>query len=498
MVSRRNYFSIFLTILVIFFLFQGTIVVRERWNQYDDNNSVNYSSLKGSLKWKQNSSSTIPNADNASGFVVYIGDQDYDTFNVARQWAEYNKKNFFAYEQIEEYEVNGKVPDVLLIDGKIINDNDKALYLMDLVRKDRCDVIFMDLPEMKMLKSNSNLKDLLGINLIKGDNVQIEGIHFFDGFLFGGEKIYKAETEADEKKQDLDLNVPWLVTLDGTKTYAVGMMEENPADESQNEYLPAIIWRHSLGDQKVFGVNGDYLKNVYSGIGILDAMFYEMNDYVLYPIINAQNLILPGFPVLADENVEKMNEIYRRDQTQFEKDIMLSSIISLVTNTNFHMTSFLLPQYSYTDDIEAKDEILEYYLKEFNESDSEMGISLLHTGGSNNQVMDYIRDYLDDQDIDYSFNAIYGLSNEDFRKGHRLLSDIHTIVRECNSDDEIVDYINDDVTLQTITSDARKHSYMDNIKLMGIETALGYSNIEMNVLPSLWPQNEEDEWQKLS
>ncbi|MBO7698724.1 MAG: hypothetical protein J6S38_06815, partial [Erysipelotrichaceae bacterium] len=54
------------------------------------------------------------------------------------------------------------------------------------------------------------------------------------------------------------------------------------------------------------------------------------------------------------------------------------------------------------------------------------------------------------------------------------------------------------VTLQTITSDARKHSYMDNIKLMGIETALGYSNIEMNVLPSLWPQNEEDEWQKLS
>ena len=77
-------------------------------------------------------------------------------------------------------------------------------------------------------------------------------------------------------------------------------IEQRKALNLENEDMPAIIWRSSIGKGSVFAVNGDYIMT--AGIGILDAMLYESKEYSLYSVVNAQNLCIVGFPDLTNEN----------------------------------------------------------------------------------------------------------------------------------------------------------------------------------------------------
>ena len=43
------------------------------------------------------------------------------------------------------------------------------------------------------------------------NEVTLDGIHLFEGFLLGGEVIYQAKDEEEEKNQDMDLKIPWYV-----------------------------------------------------------------------------------------------------------------------------------------------------------------------------------------------------------------------------------------------------------------------------------------------
>lgn len=57
-------------------------------------------------------------------------------------------------------------------------------------------------------------------------------MHLFSGFFLGGEQIYEAQNKEDEKRQDLDHNIPWYVTGAGTKTYLVGTLTDEVFDQT--------------------------------------------------------------------------------------------------------------------------------------------------------------------------------------------------------------------------------------------------------------------------
>ena len=65
------------------------------------------------------------------------------------------------------------------------------------------------------------------------------GIHLYSGFLLGGEAIYKADTDEEEKNQDMDLVFPWYHLTNGTKIYMKGMLEDSEIDVQ--EYPPLRI-----------------------------------------------------------------------------------------------------------------------------------------------------------------------------------------------------------------------------------------------------------------
>ena len=56
----------------------------------------------------------------------------------------------------------------------------------------------------------------------------------------------------------------------------------------------------------------------------------------------------------------------------------------------------------------------------------------------------------------------------------------------------------DNFTLQNATTNAYKHSYQDNLRLKSLETALGYSNILVDIYRVLWPETSEDGWEHVA
>ena len=103
---------------------------------------------------------------------------------------------------------------------------------------------------------------------------------------------------------------------------------------------------------------------------------------------------------------------------------------------------------------------------------------------------------------DYCFQSLY-LQNED-ELGDALeceeLDGIRTIVtRESQTSDEpIVSFAGEEVTLQRATGDGVNHTFMDDFRQRCIQTALGYSNTVWDLLAAAYPEKKDDAWEILS
>lgn len=102
------------------------------------------------------------------------------------------------------------------------------------------------------------------------------------------------------------------------------------------------------------------------------------------------------------------------------------------------------------------------------------------------------RNVLEKEAPDYCFQSLY-LQNED-ELGDALeceeLDGIRTIVtRESQTSDEpIVSFAGEEVTLQRATGDGVNHTFMDDFRQRCIQTALGYSNTVWDLLAAAYPE----------
>lgn len=255
----------------------------------------------------------------------------------------------------------------------------------------------------------------------------------------------------------------------------------------------------------VFAVNGDYMLS--AGIGIIDAMLYESEEYSLYPVVNAQNLSVTGFPDLTNENETRMAEVYGMTTEQFCRDILWPSFVPAADKGNWKITSFISVKQNYGTNTEPKTEGLIDYLKYFNEESAEAGVSLGRIGTSD--IRASVKDekaQLDKLNLAYMFAAGY-VRNENKDKLESLFGsngnidyfgDIRTVVGEYAENERILYWLTDKITLQNATSNAYRHSYRDNLRLKSMETALGYSNVQADIYRILNPKDEKDQWENLA
>ncbi len=491
MVSRRNYIIITIMMLVLLFMFQFSQVVKEWMNDYDTNEYADKPELKADSAWEMDSEQ----AEHADD-VVFIGNPEGKISGVVEQWCRYTKRDLFSYDSLGAYTLKSAAkPEVILLDSSALNINGDTEKLTAL-NKEGVAMVFCSLPSPYVISDNAGLKELLGINSVANPETEIRGVHLYEGFFLGGAIMYEATTEEEQRRQDMDLSVPWYITLSGTKTYMAGMMD---ADQIDNEYHPALIWRNNTGYADVFAVNGTFMEDS-TGIGILDGMMTEMHSYEIYPIINAQNVSITNFPGYADENQDEMMRIYSQSQVGVFRDIIWPGLLSVADINQLKLSCLAIPQYDYTDSVEPSGGDLVFYLKQLKEHHGEMGLSLENK--TNVPVAIKLRqDYNLFQSLNsgYQYSAAYvteeQLEQMETIEKASLFENLRTVTLPYDPDRPIVEYCTDNVTAQAVTHDGSGHTYLDNLRLRSIESALGYSNIQLDMKKIVWPESDTDRWE---
>lgn len=510
MVSRRNFFAIGIIMVITFFLFMFSTAAKEQLNDYETNEYAEEETelLTSDTAYQMDEESGTDETEHtgeAADLLVYIGeDLESGTGEVVYNWGLYMKWNVVCCRSLTAYEsaaASGKIstPRLLVIDPDQLDLADEAVSAeLEEYVENGINLIFSSLPDVSIIQENEGLQSLLGIKEIVAESTTVAGIHLYEGLLLGGQNIYQ-ETSGEEEYQDMELTFPWYHLDSGTKVYMKGI----PEDESvETEEYPVLIWRKSYGSAYVFAVNGTYMEDA-SGLGILTGMLNETQSYTIYPVINAQNLIVADFPGLADENEEELQELYSQSMSGVLRDIIWPSLASVYEQNNLGISFMMAIQFDYDDDNLPDEEEAVYYMKLINELEGETGLS-----GFSASDID-IADKLEEDESfwqqilpKYEFTSFYTgeLTTQEVKEAleEPLLSKIRTVVENFDTDSDIVGYQAESVTRQKAVVYGYEYTFSSDFRMRSIESALGYTSIIADIGEALYPEDEEYTWEKLS
>ena len=501
MVSRRKFFSIAIMMFVLLFLFQFSMVLRDRQNTYDVNSNLAPKQNDGKNVWKSEELDPASVGTTDRRYVLFVGDSSSDMAEAVSRWCTYAKWDISKCSSMEKFKENDKnLPGMLILESEKYALDDNLKKIEELEQKGVI-IVFGCLEDPKNIEKNQELQDFMGIYKIVSQKTELTGAKLFEGLLLGGEVVYETPEDKDERdRQDLQLDVPWYQVGSGTKTYMVGLLDQSKQKETvENEELPTLIWRNGIRNGSIFCVVGDYMKDS-TALGLLDGMVAEASSYYIYPVVNAQNLSMINFPVFADENNEQMMELYSQSITGMTRDIMWPSLISIVEKGGLKMTCFMHPQTDYEDGIEPTSKDLVFYLKQMKEQNAEAGLSLQYkNAGSLRDKLNQDAEFFRKADSSYKYGAAYteekDLDTVKALMNTELMKNVSTLVCEYTEDEPVISYCTDSVTLQSVTSDGMNYTYSDDIRMRSIQSSLGYTNVMLNMQKIFWPERKKDRWQ---
>lgn len=509
MLSKRNFGMMMTIILVILILFLSSAVLREYFNDYNENHSADSEWVKRSEETKETKDSK--NSEK-NWHIIYIGKQDTGYYESIQEWCTYRKAEFEEYSEtkkaLKKAEAYEKKNTYLLISGSVLEkDTETVSDSLTSYVEAGGKIIFCSLPDYLVIAKSETLKNLLGIQQLRAKMVTLQKIWLYGGFLLGGETCYSFDELQDPDRIDMEREIPWYDISSRTKTYMVGFIkaEEQTKQELHNEDMPAIIWRCNTGEGSIFAVNGDYMEGK-STLGILDAMVYESQNYALYNVVNAQNLSLTGFPDLTKENEKKFTEVYGFDSKQFCQNIVWPALISVAQDGDWKITAYLATKQDNDSKEDADVKSLVDYLKYFNEESAEAGISLGRMNDTDIQKsLEADKQEIEKQDITYPFSGAYIRSENEEQLSKlvkdeklKIFSDVRTICKAYDEEQPVFSWMTDWITTQAITMNGYQYTYKDDFRLKSIQTALGYSNVQADIYRAIWPQKRKDEWEVIS
>ena len=497
MISRRNFAMLTAIMLVVLFMFQAAGIAKNRLNDAQTNEYA--LSNRTELRQEQ----AFSTAEKTDRLVLFVGDEEASrVVGTVRSWCTYSKRGLKIVPSVAACGTYLDQAEVILIDSLVLELDRDVSILQGYVDRG-ANFVFCNLPDVTTIGNNVELEELLGIKAIYDPQVQLIGVELFDGFLLGGHQIYEATKPEEEKLQDMNLTVPWYLTLDGNTTYMIGLIEELKSQKGEipNEYAPGLIWCYSGdGNGKVFVVNGDFMEDV-TGIGILQSMMCELHDYEIYPIVNAQNLSIVNYPSFAVENSEEITRRYSRELPSLYRDVIWQSISSVTERNRSKTTALLAPQYDYSDENEPMADTFTYYARLFREKGLEIGLSTQQVSAVPlEEKMERDLSFLNENLEGYEYRAMYASEfDEQSRSVLRSLkglSNITTVLSDYDKDQPLLSY-EDGVLIQRATNDAFSHTYTENFRMRSVECALGYTSVVLNMERVAYPQTQEDSWEKL-
>ena len=511
MVSRRNYLTIAMMFVILLFMFQFTGVMKEQLSEYESNEYADDTTTS----FQRSDAFLAEQTSDDACEVIYVGEAGGAEESVVKTWCSYRKRTFFCSSSLALLDsLQDDALQVLVVDGSKVTSEEEVAVLRREAQMG-VTVIFATLPQSSVIREYRDLRELLGIRAVIADEIPLAGMHLFSGFLLGGEEIYEVTELGEEERQDMNPSVPWYTTGAGTKTYMVGTLSDETIEQTvdneiraqyagmeeeaaKNSLLPAILWRNSVDTAKIFCVNGDYLADI-SAVGILDAMMGETYDYDIYPVINSQNLVIADLPTFVSENEEEMQKCYSQSAQAVYQEIVWPSLTSIASRTGAKMTCMMTPQFTYTDEEEPDGENVTYYLKRLKEEHAEAGLSADSMEGIPlSEKIKQDQTFWQTYAPSYRFLSLYADGVKSIGEKSALPAEIRTVALGSGASGQAVGYLNENVTLQPSTSSGIRHTFLDDFKVKCMETALGYSNITLDLYSVTYPEGDEDSWEKMS
>ena len=516
MISRRNYISISIIMGVVLFLCMFINNLKDAWNDYTVNDCVEDASAypsRAGIFLPAGHAGEAGEADAAASpsgtaavtrnRVVCIGEPDGELVRLVREWAAYTRRDMDSYPSAEAYsegENSAKPAELLVVDPEQIRWEEEDARILKTCVDQGTHLVFGSLPDPSVIRENESARELLGIRSVEQEEATVEGVHLYEGFLLGGEKIYREEEGHERGYQDMELTFPWYRLDSATRVYMRGL----PEDETvKPEDYPPIIWRKSFGSAFSFVINGGYMEGP-AGLGLLSAISAELYPYEIYPVVNAQNIVLLNYPGLADENRDVMEQYYSRSVNQVFQEIVWPGVSSMIRRYPMGVTCMMTPQYDYGDDALPDGEQLQDYLKMFNEQSVETGISV--SGGWDTPPARKLQEdqtFLKEAVDGYEFASLYAGDMEEEEILAALQEDAASSVRTVVGDPgregtELFGFLSEYVTGQNAVWDGLGYSFRGDFTIRCVETAVGYLSLSCDMERVAYPREDKDLWENLS
>ena len=189
MVTKRRFLIMTVMMFVLLFMFQFSQVMKENGNEYDENQYVSATELSADDTWEM-----LQDSAKETKYAVLIGKRESAIGKHIAWWCTYTKRTLLVYNRLSECPDNQlRGAQIVLLASENI-DYDQDVETLISLAKDGVSQMFCDLPAASVIEGNQELRELLGIEEVRAEQVELDGVNLFSGFLLGGQAIYRAES----------------------------------------------------------------------------------------------------------------------------------------------------------------------------------------------------------------------------------------------------------------------------------------------------------------
>lgn len=480
MVSKSNYFFMALMMVVVFFLFQFIGVTMQLFSSSEINSFAEFiDGISAAFGKEQQGEETV-----YAGKIAFIGEDN----EIISDWCSGIKYEEYRYNSIISCDAASDTGyDVVIIDPSYFNASTDLRSLQSLCDKG-VSVIFTDFPAYWQIEEYSELRNVLGITSIVDEEVTLEGVEIYSGILIGGNIVY----------EQMAPTVQWYTLGAGTKVYSTGLLDNS----QEGDDLPKLIWRNAYSNSMVFVINGCFTQN-YSVTGILSSLMSEIDGVFIYPITNAQLMIVQNLPYLASENEAAVTSAYSMSTSRLFMDIIWPSIVSGITRSGDSLTCMLSVRLDYDAEYDGIDEqTLDFYMRQIERQTGEVGISgsqISALSAEEKLTLDY--DALQELLPSYVFAAFSpdSMQKEEYEplmQDGELLESVSTIILpkdDTGTASLFTQYTNGALGVRVIT-DSFEEVWWNDLLVRSIETAYGLSSTVLDLEQIIYPQDDDDYW----
>ncbi len=498
MLTKRNYFVMLLLILVVFVMFMlvdlsAAYLTRDSVNpQAEIPVEITRADAVDADRLMQGTSLAF----DRPRVIILVREEDRLTEQILTEWCVYGK---------HPYEICRALPEVsavqgcrCLLFGPGMADAE-ALPTLRAYADAGVDMVFTQLPEVQMLARSPELADFFGISGVQTEAQPYVGVHIFEDFFIGGNRIYQEKDIYGEEDEDVFFAAPWYTLRAGYLVFAQGLVEGGDAIDYADR--PPLLWRSYTGRSNVY-VNASPLFPGKSLLGLITAFLSQSEAYYLYPVVNAQTLSAVDFPLLADENAPALNAAYSRGAEALGRDVLWPGVAKILHGAEGACGFFMAAELDAADGAAPSGEFLGFYRQEIEQMSGTLGLALNRRGDV--PLPDVLAEsdaFFAAQMPGYLFTSAYATRDQlpALARAERpaSLARLSLVMTDGAEDAPLLDFLDDTVLTACFTSDGFRHESLDDLRLVCLETALALDQQKVDLSKAYYPEKDMD-WTELN